>query len=185
MSQPAIGLILDEHRAMATVLRALLAATAPPRDPHRAPDFDRLRAIVCYLDDLPARLHHACESEMLFPRIRERCPALRPVLDRLEAEHAQSDASLRELERALGAWQVMGSSRRDPFETLARAYASMYLGHIEVEESYILPVARDFLTDADWRELDAALRARRGGTLARDLERDHRALYARIVTCTP
>ena len=50
-------------------------------------------------DDVPAQLHHASESEVLFPRIRARCPALRPVLDRLEALHERSDIAVRELQQ--------------------------------------------------------------------------------------
>ena len=75
MQTPTIRMILEEHRALATALRALRAAA----DHGASPDFDRLRAMLFYLDDVPARVHHVTESELLFPRIRERCPALRPA----------------------------------------------------------------------------------------------------------
>jgi hemerythrin-like domain-containing protein len=180
MDTPAIRLILDEHRALATVLQALRDAADQARRPRSAPDFERLRAMLFYLDDVPARLHHTSETELLFPRIRERCPALRPVLDRLEAEHERSDAAVRELEHALTAWQVMGDGRRESFRMLVHAYTATYLGHIEVEESYVLPVASDFLSTADWLELDEGLRGRRGA-LAEDSARGHRELFSRIV----
>ena len=81
MQPPAIQLIVEDHQALAAVLRALRDAVERAGRPGSAPDFDALRAMLFYLDEMPARVHHASESELLFPRIRERCPALRPVLD--------------------------------------------------------------------------------------------------------
>jgi hemerythrin-like domain-containing protein len=180
MQQSAIQLILEDHRALATVLRLLHGTVDAACTSAAAPDFERLRTMLFYLDEVPARVHHATESELLFPRIRERCPALRPVLDRLEADHERGGPAIRELERGLTAWQLMGDSRREHFQSLVHAFARVYLGHMEVEENYVLPVAGDYLSDADWRELDDALRGQRG-TLTDALVRNHRALYERIV----
>ncbi len=180
MQPAAIQLIVEEHRALATVMRALRQAVDHARTAGGPPDFEAMRAMLFYLDEVPARVHHANESELLFPRIRERCPALRPVLDRLEAEHGRGESSVRELEHALGAWQVMGAERLEAFDLLLHAYAEGYLGHMQVEESYVLPVAMDFLSEADWRELDAAFQ-RQQGALTDTVSRAHRELYARIV----
>lgn len=179
MQPPALALILQDHQALGQVLRALRDAVDQAGKSSRPPDFDALRAMLFYLDEMPSRLHHASESELLFPRIRERCPALRPVLDRLEADHERGESSVRELEHALTAWQVMGNARRESFELLLHTYANAYLGHMEVEESYILPVAIDYLSPADWRELEDALTLQRshyGACVAHN----HRALFERI-----
>jgi hemerythrin-like domain-containing protein len=180
MQHSAIQLILEDHRALATVLRTLRNAVDAVCKDGTAPDFDRLRTMLFYLDEVPARVHHATESELLFPRIRERCPALRPVLDRLEAEHERGGPAIRELERGLTAWQLMGDSRRQNFQSLVHTFTRVYLGHMEVEENYVLPVAGDYLSAADWHDLDEALRGQRG-ELTDALVRSHRALYERIV----
>lgn len=181
MQLPAIRLILEEHRVLGQVMQALQAAVAGARKAGGTPDFEALRAMLFYLDEVPARMHHAHESELLFPRIRERCPPLRPVLDRLEAEHGRGEAAVQDLERALTAWELMGEERREAFELLLRAYAQTYLGHMEVEENYVLPVAQDYLSDADWHELNGALERHRDslvdGTLA-----GHRQLLERILS---
>jgi hemerythrin-like domain-containing protein len=180
-AQPrAIQLITEEHKALATVMRALQAAVGAARKSGRPPDFDGLRAMLFYLDEMPARVHHATESELLFPRIRERCPALRPVLDRLEAEHGRGESSVRELERALSAWELMGDGQREAFELVLRAYVEGYIGHMEVEENYVLPVAMDYLSAGDWDELEAAFERQRG-LLAGGTAPAHEALYGRIV----
>jgi hemerythrin-like domain-containing protein len=102
--------------------------------------------MLFYLDEMPARVHHASESELLFPRIRERCPALRPVLDRLEAEHERGDAAVRELEARPYGLAGMGDSHRASFRAGGTYTHHNYLGHMEVEESYVLPVAGDYLS---------------------------------------
>lgn len=180
MQPHAIQLILEEHRALATVMRALQQTVDAAHRASTAPAFEALRAMVFYLNEMPARVHHAAESELLFPRIRARCPALRPVLDRLEAEHARGEGAVRDLEHALNAWQLMGDARREAFELQLRAYTDTYIGHMEVEENYVLPVAQDYLTEEDWRELEAAF-ARQRGALSASTPHSHQALFNRIV----
>jgi len=179
----AVQLILEDHQALATVLRALADSVEQARRSGRRPDFDELRAMLFYLDEMPARMHHASESELLFPKIRERCPALRPVLARLEAEHERGESSVRELEHALTAWELMGEVHRESFQLLLHTHSTVYLGHMEVEESYVLPVAADYLSPADWRELAEALARQRGDTDAA-MTQGHRALFARITART-
>lgn len=177
----AYQLILEDHKALGTVLRALCDAVDHAGKSAHKPDFDALRAMLFYLDEMPARIHHACESELLFPRIRDRCPALRPVLHRLEADHERGESSVRELEHALTAWQLMGNTRRESFELLLQTHASVYRGHMEVEESYVLPVAVEYLSPSDWRELEDALNVQRGQH-GEAMARSHRALFARITS---
>ena len=178
--QTALQLILEEHRALARVLLALRNAVDTCCDTGAAPDFEGLRTMLFYLDEMPAHVHHATESELLFPRIRERCPVLQPVLDRLEAEHDRARPAMHELDRALTAWQLMGDGRREHFQSLVHTYTRGYLGHMEVEENYVLPVAGDYLSAADWRDIDEALRGQRGPA-CEALARSHRVLYERIV----
>ena len=180
MQPPAIQLIIEQHAALATVLRALRQSVDTARKSGNPPDFDELRAMLFYMDEMAARVHHANESQLLFPRIRQRCPALRPVLDRLLAEHDRGESAVRELEHSLMAWQVMGEERREAFELMLGAYVEGYLGHMEVEESYVLPVAMDYLSPADWHELEAAF-ARQSCTLDPAMTQGHRDLFERIV----
>jgi hemerythrin-like domain-containing protein len=181
MHHPAIELIREEHEAIASVLHALRDAVDRSRRADVPPDFERLRAMLFYMDEMPARLHHAAEEQLLFPRIRERCPPLRPVLDRLEAEHLRGERTVQSLERALTAWEVMGDDRREAFELLLRGYVEGYLGHMEVEENYVLAVAQDYLSEADWLDLHSAFARQRGSLAAAATAAGHRALLHRIV----
>jgi hemerythrin-like domain-containing protein len=180
MQHPALKIILDDHAALSRVLRALRETVTSARRPGVPPDFERLRTLLFYMDEMPARLHHSAEEQVLFPRIRERCPALRPVLDRLEAEHGRGEATVQGLERALTAWEFMGDERREAFELPLRVFVEGYLGHMEVEENYVLSVAQDYLSEADWLDLHAAL-TRQRGALAAQTAAGHDALLQRML----
>jgi len=175
MLHPALKIIVEEHAVMASVLGALRDTVASAKVPTASPDFKAMRALLFYLDEIPARLHHRAEEELLFPRIRERCPALHPVLDRLTAEHGRGESTVHGLERALTAWELVGDERREAFELPLQIFVEGYLGHLEVEESYVLPVAQDYLSEIDWRDLHAAL-THKHGAMAMQLAEDHRNL---------
>ena len=179
MPHPALKIIADEHAVLACVLRTLRDAAANAHTTVVPPDFEYMRAMLFYMDEMPARLHHRAEEELLFPRIRERCPALHPVLDRLTAEHGRGESTVRELERALTAWELVGDARREAFELPLRSFVEGYLGHMEVEENYVLPVAQDYLSEVDWRDLHAALTSKHTA-LATQMAADHHRLLNRI-----
>jgi hemerythrin-like domain-containing protein len=176
--RPAVRTICDEHESLREVLRsfqkaALICDTSP------CPDFALLRASLAYMAEFPERSHHAKEGQLLFPRIRERCPPLAPVLDRLAEEHERIEFEVSELENSLDAYQLLGVSQHGRFDQKARNFVDSCLGHMEVEERYILPVAEEYLTELDWASLDAAFASDprgpllRSGAAAADAPRQH------------
>jgi hypothetical protein len=74
----------------------------------------------------------------------------------------------------------MGDERREAFELPLRVFVEGYLGHMEVEENYVLSVAQDYLSEADWLDLHAAL-TRQRGPLAAQTAAGHDALLQRIL----
>jgi hemerythrin-like domain-containing protein len=144
-----------------------------------------LRAMLFYLDEFPERLHHAKETRLLFPKVRQRCPQLCAVLDRLDADHARGETAIRALERTLVAFEILGESRRDAFEQAMQRYVGAYLHHMAVEETQVLPSARECLTEADWAELDAAFAANRDPLTGHPASDEYRALFSKIVAAAP
>ena len=106
------------------------------------PPFDVLRAMMFYVDEFPERLHHTKESELLFPKLRERCPELADTLARLDEDHGRGEAAILQLEHLMLAYEVMGESRRQAFEDAVTKYIDSYLRHTMIEETEILPAAR-------------------------------------------
>lgn len=185
MRRSALAVIMQEHQALAAMLRSLVMLLDEARRTGRMPDFDLLRAMLFYVDEFPERLHHPKESELLFPKLRQRCPQLVPILDRLDADHEHGQAAVRALQHALLAFELMGESRREAFEQAAQEYVDAYLKHMAVEEKDILSVAREHLTEADWDELDAAFAANRDPLTGHEAAEAYRPLFRKILTAAP
>ncbi len=185
MRHLALDVIRDEHQALAAMLRSMSLLVAQAQRERHAPDFGVLRAMLFYVDEFPERLHHPKESELLFPRVRQRCPQLAATLDRLDADHARGEASIRTLEHALLAYEVLGETRRPDFVEAMERYVSGYLAHMAVEENEILPAARANLTDADWAVLDSAFASNRDPLTGHDADEVFRPLFSKIVMTAP
>ena len=185
MTHAAIRIIQDEHAALAAMLRSILLLLAQHRRQRTQPDFTALRAMLFYVDEFPEQRHHTKESELLFPKLRERTPLARELLEHLDQDHALGETKIRDLEHALLGFEMMGESRREAFEQAADRYVSFYLAHMAKEEQQILPLAEQVLTEQDWAELDAAFAANRDPLTGHEPEDDYRALFTRIVNLVP
>lgn len=185
MRHETLAVIEQEHEALSAMLRSMHLLLAMAQHQQRAPDFDVLRAMLFYVDEFPERLHHPKESELLFPRLRERAPEIAPLLDRLDRDHEHGERAIRDLEHALIGYEMMGESRRDRFEQALARYTDFYLRHMALEESEVLPVARRVLTEADWLDLDAAFAANRDPFVGHEPSDEYRPLFQRILAGAP
>ncbi len=185
MRHITLDVIHDEHQALSAMLRSLSMLLAQARRERTMPDFDVLRAMLFYVDEFPEKRHHTKESELLFPKLRQRAPELGPVLDQLDRDHASGERSIRDLEHALLAFEVMGEPRRAAFEQAVEQYIAFYLQHMGVEEKDILPAARRVFSEADWKELDAAFAANRDPLTGHEPDEDYRPLFRKIVMTAP
>ena len=167
------------------MLRSLSMLIDQSRREHKLPPFDVVRAMLFYVDEFPERLHHTKETDLLFPKVRERCPELAEVLDRLDADHGRGEAAIRELEHLLLAFEVMGESRRQAFEDAVQRYIDGYLRHMAVEETEILPAARAHLTEADWVDLDVAFAANKDPLTGHEASAEYQPLFRKIVMTAP
>ncbi|MBI5257151.1 MAG: hemerythrin domain-containing protein [Burkholderiales bacterium] len=185
MRHASLTVIQDEHQALAAMLRSLSMLVTQSHQQGKAPPFNVLRAMLFYVDEFPERLHHPKESQLLFPKLRSRCPELGPVFDRLDADHARGEKAIRDLEHALLAYEVMGESRREAFEQATQRYIDAYLSHMSVEESEILPAARKHLSEDDWAELDAAFATNRDPLAGHSADETYRPLFQMILSHAP
>ena len=185
MRHATTTIIREEHADLAAMLRSILLLLAQHRRRSTLPDFGALRAMLFYVDEFPEKHHHRKESEYLFPKLRARTPLSHGVLDRLDADHASGERSIRELEHALLAFEMIGEPRRQAFEQAAENYVNFYLAHMAMEEEQILPLAEQVLTSADWAELDSVFTDNRYPLAGQEAEADYRALFTRIANMVP
>ena len=96
MSHVALRVIHDEHAALAAMLRSILLLLSQHRREGTLPDFAALRAMLFYMDEFPERRHHLKESQLLFPKLRQRTAEANAVLDRLDQDHARGEHAIRD-----------------------------------------------------------------------------------------
>jgi hemerythrin-like domain-containing protein len=185
MHHAASVVIREEHRALAQVLGGMLQHLAVHGRAQTQPDFDALRAMLFYIDEFAEQRHHRKESEQLFVKLRARAPQARRLLDSLEEHHARGERTIRDLEHALIAFEVMGDSRRPAFEQAVQRYADFYRAHMATEEREVLPLADRSLTEDDWNELDAAFEANRDPLASGNPEAEYLVLLQRIRSMIP
>jgi hemerythrin-like domain-containing protein len=185
MSHAALRVIHDEHAALSAMLRSIVLLLSQHRRQGTLPDFGSLRAMLFYMDEFPEQRHHLKESQLLFPKLRERTHEADAVLDRLDQDHARGERAIRDLEHALLGFEMMGEPRRVAFENAVQQYADFYFQHMSLEEKQIMPLAEKLLTDQDWAELDEAFAANRDPLTGHEPEDEYRALFSRIVNALP
>ncbi len=155
LQQPFLEALLLEYERLRGLLtglsRELEHATgltsAPLDSTHARLLLERLRQV-----NIP---HHIRELHGLFTRIGQRCPPLAPVLLRMAHEHAQLEPMYFELVAALNLKPAYALPARSGLVEQVNRFVQVVLGHLEVEENYILPVATDFLSAQDWTEMQA------------------------------
>jgi hemerythrin-like domain-containing protein len=185
MSHKSLQILHDEHRALAALLSSTALLLAEHRHRGTLPPFEPLRAMLFYLDEFAEQRHHRKESALLFPLIRKRCGETGDSLDRLDHDHARGEHAIRNLEHALLAFEMMGTSRQPAFEQAMASYIDFYRTHMRLEEDVILPLARKVLTDGDWQQLDAAFEQNRDPLLGHAPEAEYERLFQHIVQITP
>ena len=185
MTHSSLRIIRDEHAALSAMLRSILLLLAKHRQDRTLPDFGALRAMLFYVDEFPERLHHAKESQVLFPMLRARTAEAADVLDRLDRDHASGERAIRDLEHALLGFEMLGEPRRAAFERAAENYVNFYFAHMAIEEKQILPLAERVLREQDWDELDRAFAANRDPLTGIPPDEEYRELFSRIVNAVP
>lgn len=185
MRHPSLHIIQDEHRALAAMLSSVALLMSEHRNNDTPPPFEVLRAMLFYMDEFPERLHHRKESQLLFPKIRARSSEAAAALDRLDHDHASGEKAIRDLEHALLAYEMLGTSRRAAFEQALTRYIDFYRDHMRMEEEVVLPLAQKVLNDEDWKELDAAFEQNRDPLLGHAPDGEYAALFQHIVQIAP
>jgi hemerythrin-like domain-containing protein len=185
-----LRIIRDEHGALSAVLRSIGLLLAECRRHGALPDFGMLRAMLFYIDEFPEKIHHTKETQLLFPKLRARSGEIGEVLDHLDHDHAGSENAIRELEHELLGLEMMSDARdfdarRTRFEDRMRAYIASYLEHMSTEERFVLPLAEQVLTPADWDELDRAFMQNRDPLTHREPDDDYRPLFKKILMTLP
>jgi hemerythrin-like domain-containing protein len=151
----ALGLLLEEHRNMVTLLRAL-EWQVNEFEKGNQPDYDVMGATLDYFLSFPDVYHHPKE-ELIFAKLRERDLRIAQQIGDLPIAHQELAARAREFATALRAVLEEAEMSREAFARWARGFIDLQRRHIDMEESTFFPAAAKALTAKDWTDLGALM----------------------------
>jgi hemerythrin-like domain-containing protein len=181
----AVQIIAGEHRTLTAVLHGMLFLLRHINYGISQPNFELLGAMLAYIGAFPDRFHHPKEDAYLFPLLRLRDPSITPLLDRLQDEHRIGNDKLKELKQALERYHRGGDAELAAFYALVADYAAFLYAHVRAEEDEVLPAATEYLTAADWDEIDAAFAGNTDPLFGADAGFEYDELFRRIVMLAP
>lgn len=180
----ATTIIRDEHRALASVVKALQFLVQEIQNRGQTPDFPLLQAIIHYIEQFPDKLHHPKEDQYLFPVLRQRNPAAATDLDILEDEHQRGTPLTARVASTLHDYQH-DLTRFEAFATAVDEYANFHWAHMSREENVILPMAEKSLLPEDWVSINAAFKSNSDPLVGINTQREFRELFRRLVNLMP
>lgn len=181
----AIVLIKDEHRALARMLGAMQALITRYRDAGVKRDIALFDAMLRYIENVPDRLHHPKEDQVLFPALVRRAAAGKTLVAELERDHARGEPMLAALRGAFQAFSYGTVNGLNQLATAVDDFAEFYWDHMRKEEQQLLPLAVGHLTAEDWQCVESAFGDNSDPLFGKELAGEYRQLYQSIVELTP
>lgn len=179
-AEAAIGIIKDEHRAIAAVINGLRRLAVQLREAGAAPDLDFLAAMVHYIKAFPEVLHHPKEEQFLFKLLSRRTDEAAALIASLEQEHRDGTQQIDDIET------LLGQTRSDAQQSGALAaaierFTDAQWRHLSAEEKLILPAARRHLLDDDWRDIETAFRQNAEFRVGSERDEAFKLLFVRLM----
>jgi hemerythrin-like domain-containing protein len=117
-----------------------------------AADEARAALIANYYDNILRFLevHHDAEEELVFPLLRQRCPADGAVVDQMEADHAEMLKLLEKAQGAVAAWPSGNEKSAESARNALDALCVQLIGHLDQEEASLLPLCAPNLSVEEW-----------------------------------
>jgi hemerythrin-like domain-containing protein len=183
-SDAVIGTLLEEHRALSTVIAIVERLLTDAAERGTAPDFALISSALYYIDDFPERVHHPKEDAHLFAALRRRTNRFNSVLDRMQAEHIRGAQMLARVQRELVHYQGGAPGGLRKLRKAVSAFAAMQEDHMRTEEG-MLREAGHYLTQDDWTAIVRAFDTN-DDPLSPDSARvEFRRLRSRILALLP
>lgn len=142
------------------------------------PNYDLMLDIVYYLRHYADEVHHL-QEDIVFTRLLERDPNMKPQIDRLRQEHRVIGAAGEQLLKHLD--EVVGGALepRSIVEAAAATYFVYYRQHLAAEDKEVIPRAAQLLTPDDWAAV-VAVSTRPDPLFGEDIEARFRKLRRHI-----
>ena len=180
----AITIIKSEHQNLAAVLYSMEHLVAEIES-GKQPDFTVFHGLFTYIDRFLDRYHHPKENDYLFPRLLARAPDTEELVRELGRQHKEGESMFVEMLKALSAYEFSGESEFPAFRDAVLRYCEFEREHAQLEESEILPRAKEVLEASDWQEIDAAFGENRDPMYGETWNNEFSALFNKLVNSLP
>jgi branched-chain amino acid transport system ATP-binding protein len=187
----ALTTIRQEHRGLAAILNCMVTVIRDIEENALEPDFTLFGAMFDYVDGFLDRFHHPKENTYLFNALRQRHPDSAEVLDKLEAEHEEGPQRLAHARAAMEAFEQERGSKAararalTSFRQAVEAYNAFEWAHMNLEESVVIPLAREHLTPEDWHAMDEAFNANEDPLFGSAPRNEFASLFNSIAALAP
>jgi hemerythrin-like domain-containing protein len=168
----------DDHKNIARVLALLNHELETLAEVH-SPDYELLEDIMRYVTGYPDTHHHPTE-DIVFQHLRERAPDTAAAIEAILTEHQELAASGRRFLAAVEAVEHEALIQRTELLALGRAYADLLEHHMDREEGYLFPQARQQLSASDWHEIGTEVEAQPDPLFGPGQRADFKRLWQRI-----
>ena len=187
-SERALGVILDEHRSIAAVVRGMRELVHDSQASGEAPDLASLEAMLAYLQAFPLKLHHPKEEAFLHRFVRLRAPDCDTLLGEIEVQHDHEHALVGQTLASVTAMRTLRPGDVVTTATLVErvnALADAVWQHLALEERSVLPLARQHLHEQDWVEMAVAFESNDDPGFGELPAKEFRRLFTRIANLLP
>lgn len=184
-AERAIALIKNEHRALTRMLGAMQAWVARARHTGGERKLVLFDSMLRYIENVPDRIHHPKEDEVLFPALARRTSSAAALISGLQRDHARGEPLIADLRGAFQAYSNGAANGLNQLATAVDEFAEFYWDHMRREELQLLPLAQEHLTADDWQSVASAFGDNTDPLFGAELADDYRHLYQCIAELTP
>lgn len=184
-SERALSVIQDEHRSIAVVVRGMLDLVQQAYEPEGSLDIRSLEAMLAYLQAFPLQKHHPKEELFIHRRLRQRAPESEKLLLELEAQHVREHSLVNEVVRLANDVKSGDSASDQVLKDQIRTLGDAVWAHMQLEETVVLPLAKDRFQESDWDEIAVAFEGNNDPSFGDLPSAEFSRLFTRIANLLP
>lgn len=184
-SERALSVIQDEHRSIAVVVRGMLDLVQQADEPEGSLDIRSLEAMLTYLQSFPLQKHHPKEEQFIHRWLRQRAPECEKVLLELEAQHVREHAFVAEVIRLSNEVKSGNTTSDQALKDQIRTLGDAVWAHMTLEESVVLPLAKERFQESDWDEIAIAFENNNDPSFGDLPSAEFKRLFTRIANLLP
>jgi len=138
-------------------------------------DLEIVELILGYIERYAEQCHHPTE-DLIYEALTARRMAIGNYMSGLHAEHANLADLTDKLHSKVVEISRGKSSADDELVEAANQFIKTYRRHMELEDTFLFPAARDNLSDRDWEDIDARAMVHARHAFAKNVQERFQAL---------